>query len=125
MLRIFLNEIERTRTGAVSFHRFGAALNPHIHFHCCVIDGVFSTSAGQLRLHCARFDDEAATAVQSRVRLRVLKLLVRRGHITRAAAEDMQYWRHGGGFFSQRCGADQQGRPRWFGAPASLFDSVS
>jgi hypothetical protein len=53
VLRIFLNEIERSlqsnvtvgaRTGAVSFiHRFGAALNPHIHFHCCVIDGVFSS----------------------------------------------------------------------------------
>lgn len=32
------------------------------------------------------------------VPLRVLKLLVRRGHITRDTAEDMRYWRHGGGF---------------------------
>jgi hypothetical protein len=30
------------RLGAVRLiHRFGAALNRHVHFHCCVIDGVF------------------------------------------------------------------------------------
>jgi len=30
------------RFGAVSFiHRFGAALNCHLHYHCCVIDGMF------------------------------------------------------------------------------------
>ena len=30
---------ESARLGAVSFiHRFGDALNEHIHFHCCVID---------------------------------------------------------------------------------------
>jgi len=108
VLRIFLNEIERSlqtnvtesaRTGAVSFiHRFGSALNPHIHFHCCVIDGVFSTPAGRLRFHCAHVDAETATAVQSKVRLRVLKLMVRRGHISRETAEDMRHWRHGGGF---------------------------
>jgi hypothetical protein len=32
----------RARLGAVSFiHRFGASLNRHIHYHCCIIDGVF------------------------------------------------------------------------------------
>ena len=31
------------RLGAVSFvQRFGSALNAHVHFHCCVIDGVFA-----------------------------------------------------------------------------------
>jgi hypothetical protein len=30
------------RLGAVAFsHRFGSTLNPHLHFHCVVIDGVF------------------------------------------------------------------------------------
>lgn len=30
------------RLGAVSFlYRFGAALDAHVHFHCCVLDGVF------------------------------------------------------------------------------------
>ncbi len=54
VLTIFLQVIEqrlracspgaapKARLGAVSFlHRFGSALNEHIHFHCCVIDGVF------------------------------------------------------------------------------------
>jgi hypothetical protein len=32
----------RARCGAVSFvHRFGAALNGHLHDHCCILDGVF------------------------------------------------------------------------------------
>lgn len=63
-----------------------------------MIDGLFSNLAGKLRFHCARVDPETAAAVQSRVRLRVLKLLVRCGHIIRDTAEDMRYWRHGGGF---------------------------
>ena len=33
---------EKARLGGVSFvHRFGSALNEHLHFHCAVIDGVF------------------------------------------------------------------------------------
>jgi hypothetical protein len=32
----------QARFGAVSFvHRFGAALNRHLHYHCCILDGVF------------------------------------------------------------------------------------
>ena len=39
------------RIGAVAFiHRFGSSLNTHVHFHCCVADGVFeavpSSAAG-------------------------------------------------------------------------------
>jgi len=54
VLRIFLAEVERclrdhsagcgdtARSGAVAFiHRFGSSLNEHVHFDCCVIDGVF------------------------------------------------------------------------------------
>ena len=53
-LRIFLSVVEQalrracpaagsdSRIGAVAFiHRFGALLNPHEHFHCLVIEGVF------------------------------------------------------------------------------------
>ena len=53
-LHIFLSEVEQglratcpvgsptARIGAVAFiHRFGALLNPHVHFHCVVGDGVF------------------------------------------------------------------------------------
>ncbi|MFM7184513.1 MAG: transposase [Planctomycetota bacterium] len=32
----------RPRLGAVSFlHRFGSALNRHVHLHACVTDGLF------------------------------------------------------------------------------------
>ena len=54
VLRIFLRGVERclrehspgcctsARLGAVAFiHRFGSSLNEHVHFHCCIIDGVF------------------------------------------------------------------------------------
>jgi hypothetical protein len=65
LTRIFLDEIERLlcaaagvtgaantltaarpRLGAVSFlHRFGSALNHHVHLHACVTDGVFMPAA--------------------------------------------------------------------------------
>jgi len=33
--------------GAVAFiHRFGSSLNEHVHFHVCVVDGVFEAVAG-------------------------------------------------------------------------------
>ena len=61
LTKIFLDEIERAllavsgwtsaadtlsaarpRLGGVSFlHRFGSALNHHVHLHACVTDGVF------------------------------------------------------------------------------------
>ena len=121
----FLNEIERclqanapegAHTGAVSFiHRFGAALNPHIHLtcmdaqmprahgcagaaHCCVIDGTFTAPANRLRFHPVDLDDEATALVQAKVRQRVLTLMVRRRHLTSDTALDMRHWRHGGGF---------------------------
>jgi len=34
--------------GAVAFiHRFGSSLNAHVHFHVCVVDGVFEVVAGE------------------------------------------------------------------------------
>jgi len=64
LTRIFLDEIERllreaarpacdgnappsarARLGAMSFlHRFGSALNRHVHLHACVTDGVFTAT---------------------------------------------------------------------------------
>jgi hypothetical protein len=33
--------------GAVSFlHRFGSSLNPHFHYHVCVVDGLFERVEG-------------------------------------------------------------------------------
>ena len=58
MLRILLRGVERclrehspgcgstARFGAIAFiHRFGSSLNEHVHFHCCIVDGVFQPSA--------------------------------------------------------------------------------
>jgi hypothetical protein len=66
-LRLFLRAVEQclrahspgsgpaTRLGAVAFiHRFGSALNAHLHFHCVVIDGVFdATPTGGVVFHAA------------------------------------------------------------------------
>jgi hypothetical protein len=54
VLRVFLRGVEAelrqaspaapvdARFGGVTFvQRFGAALNAHLHYHCCLIDGVF------------------------------------------------------------------------------------
>ena len=38
----------RPRLGGISFlHRFGSALNHHVHLHACVTDGVFLTTAAE------------------------------------------------------------------------------
>ncbi len=120
VLRIFLDEVERclrnhgtvsgdtARSGAVAFiHRFGSSLNEHVHFHCCVIDGVFApavamgdtNAAPGLVFHAATGLDEAAiAAVQAQVRQRVLRTFVRRGLIGKCDAAEMAGRDHGGGF---------------------------
>ncbi|MBK9522268.1 MAG: transposase [Rhodocyclaceae bacterium] len=122
VLRIFLSEVERAlrqhsggraataRIGAVAFiHRFGSSLNAHVHFHCCVMDGVFEPSANADDLdtedapiatfHAAyQLDALAIQAVQTRTRKRILRTFVRRGLIDQADAKEMAQWEHGGGF---------------------------
>jgi hypothetical protein len=120
VLRIFLAEVERclrdhsagcgdaARSGAVAFiHRFGSSLNEHIHFHCCVIDGVFEPAAatgdtdaapGVVFHAAAGLDAQAIAAVQAQVRRRVLRIFVRRALIEQCDAEEMAGWEHGGGF---------------------------
>ncbi len=121
VLRIFLSVVERclhehspsspadARIGAVAFiHRFGSSLNEHVHFHCCVIDGVFESApdtnnapdeASSVRFHAALELDAAAFAdVQARVRTRVLSTFVRRGLIDKDDAAEMRAWAHDGGF---------------------------
>jgi hypothetical protein len=64
MLRIFLDVVEQAlrqlsgcdhttaRFGAIScLHRFGSSPNPHVHFHCCVTDGLFSAEADGVKFH--------------------------------------------------------------------------
>ena len=117
--RMFLEEIERLlcdvagvaagsdvagqarpRLGAVSFqHRFGSALNRHVHLHACVTDGVFErgAAAGDVRFHAARPLSPADLAtVTQRVRQRLVRWFCRKGFLSREAANDMLAWRHSG-----------------------------
>ncbi len=86
VLHLFLRGVEQTlrqsspragpraRLGAVSLpHRFGSALNAHLHFHCAVIDGVFQPDAeGWLCFHAAvGLTQERIAKVQEQVRRRV------------------------------------------------------
>ncbi len=114
VLTIFLRVIEQrlracssgaaptARLGAVSFlHRFGSALNEHIHFHCCVIDGVFEPGQGDeeaVRFREAALTDADVQWVQARVRQRVLRWFVRQGYLDKDDAQEMGKWNNGGGF---------------------------
>jgi hypothetical protein len=60
--------------------RFGASINAHTHYHCAVIDGVFSERDGTLCFHPASALGEAdVAAVERVVATRVLRLFERRG----------------------------------------------
>ena len=44
---VTIDAAARPRLGAISFvHRFGSALNRHVHLHVCATDGVFVPAAG-------------------------------------------------------------------------------
>ena len=107
------------RLGAVAFiHRFGSALNPHLHFHCVVLDGVFeSAPTGGVVFHEAtELDGQVIAAVQAKVRHRLLQSFVRRGLLDGDDARDMAQWAHGGGFSVDASvrieAADRAGRER-------------
>jgi hypothetical protein len=100
--------------GAVAFiHRFGSSLNEHVHFHVCVVDGMFegvpgesdadATSPGvlagtpKLRFHPVTEIDETAVAqVQANLRRRILRAFVGRSLIERVDAKEMLTYKHSG-----------------------------
>jgi len=128
VLRIFLRVIEQSlhahcpgaaqadkaalHIGAVAFiHRFGASLNEHVHFHVCVVDGVFEVVQGEVEVgadakttvppgiifHPASGIDEAAAAqAQADLRRRILRAFVGRGLIERIDAKEMLAYKHSG-----------------------------
>jgi hypothetical protein len=71
--------------GAVSFiHRFGASLNRHVHYHCCVIDGVFEPARDDgdaVHFRPAALTTDALAAIAEQVRVRVLRWFARHGLI--------------------------------------------
>ena len=105
--------------GAVAFiHRFGSSLNEHVHFHVCVVDGVFEEVAGdvvagadtdtqaaadgqsspsKVIFHPASAIDEIAVAqVQATLRTRILRAFVGRGLLESFEAKEMLAYRHSG-----------------------------
>jgi len=77
--------------GAVSFiHRFGASPNRPVHYHCCVIDGVFEPvedaddGPQSVRFRpAAELTPESVAAITEQVRIRVLRWFARSGPIER------------------------------------------
>lgn len=75
----------------VHIHRFGSSLNEHVHFHVCVVDGVFEEVAGDgvtgdkpslqgVIFHRASdIDAGAVTQVHATLRRRILRGFVGRG----------------------------------------------
>ncbi|MES9906770.1 MAG: transposase [Sedimenticola sp.] len=112
LLRIALRVIERTlreqcpdapasaRYGGVTYiHRFGSALNPHLHYHSCMIDGLFAQTEEGLQFYeVTGLSSEVIQQAQEKIRKRVLRLFVRRGVLSADDAEQMQTWHNGGGF---------------------------
>ena len=107
VLHIFLRVVEahlrrscpeasaRVRFGAVSFvHRFGASLNRHLHYHCCILDGVFEPlQAGGVQFRRASaLAPEQVAVIEAQVRRRVLRWFSRRGLLDPDDARDMLTW---------------------------------
>ena len=102
--------------GAVAFiHRFGSSLNQHVqhvHFHVCVVDGVFEQMAGEgdadadaqdaaipagVLFHPATgVDADAVAQVQATLRKRILRAFVGRGLLESCDAKDMLAYQHSG-----------------------------
>lgn len=82
------------RIGAVTFlQRFGKALNPHFHFHSCIIDGLFDEDG---LFYPVSVSKEGIQCVQEKIRTRVLGLFQRRGLLEGDSASDMLEWEHSG-----------------------------
>lgn len=78
----------------------GKRLNPHVRFHCVIIEGVLEAAgAGGARFHEARgVGPETVAEIQAKVRRRLLRVAARRGLLEREDAQAMGAWEHAGGF---------------------------
>ena len=110
--------------GAVAFiHRFGSSLNEHVHFHVCVVDGVFEAVAGNadddgdaqatspdvIFQPASAIDETASAQVQATLRRRILRAFVGRGLLE-------TQW-----VFGQYQCLHRTARPRWLGALAEVL----
>jgi hypothetical protein len=94
----------RPRLGAISFlHRFGSALNHHVHLHVCATDGVFMPAADDARcdtppvfLPARPINQADLAALTERVRRRVIRWFRLTRLLDTAAAADMLTWENSG-----------------------------
>jgi len=94
----------RPRLGGISFlHRFGSALNHHVHLHACVTDGVFGPAAEQAATEAPPvfipsrpITAADLAAVTERVRRRVIRWFRHAGLLDAHAAADMLAWVNSG-----------------------------
>ena len=94
----------RPRLGAVSFlHRFGSALNRHVHLHACVTDGVFvppadgaGCDAHPAFLPARPITQADLAAVTEKVRRRLIRWFRRARLLNAEAAADMLAWENSG-----------------------------
>lgn len=114
VLRIFLRVIAQTlqthctgaasgdkvslHIGAVAFiHRFGSSLNEHVHFHVCVVDGVFEEVEGKVIFHPASsIDADTVIQAEATLRRRILRAFVGRGLLESFEAKEMLDYKHSG-----------------------------
>jgi hypothetical protein len=94
----------RPRLGGISFlHRFGSALNHHVHLHVCATDGVFAPAATVAGcdappafLPARPITPANLAALTERVRRRVIRWFRRSRFLDAAAAADMLAWENSG-----------------------------
>ena len=92
------------RLGGISFlHRFGSALNHHVHLHACVTDGVFVPAAPEAGsdappafLPARPITQADLAALTERVRRRVIRWFRMQRLLDAAAAADMLAWENTG-----------------------------
>ena len=84
-------------------HRFGSALNHHVHLHACVTDGVFVPAAAEagsdappVFLTARPITQADLAALTERVRRRAIRWFRRSRLLDAAAAADMLAWENSG-----------------------------
>jgi hypothetical protein len=95
----------RPRLGAVSFlHRFGSALNRHVHLHACATDGVFmptgdgaGCAAPPPFLPVRPITHADLATLTERVRCRVVRWFRMQWLLDATAVADMLAWENSGG----------------------------
>jgi hypothetical protein len=109
----------------VSFlHRFGASLNCHIHYHCCVIDGVFEPAVGdgdEVRFRpAAAVTPDTVAAIAEKVRIRVLRWFARSGLVEADDVREVLPWQNSGfSLDAPRCASPVPTGPDWNGCYAT------